>query len=216
MKKQIFALSIGAMLYALCISAEAQQAESMPRIGFLRSARPPETHIEAFRHGLKDLGYVEGKNITIEYRYADGKDDRLPTLVTELVRLPVTVIVADGSNAALMAKNGTTTIPIVMQNGNPIEIKLVSSLARPGGNVTGLTSISTELGGKLLELLKEVIPRLNRVDVILPDGSSSRVFLKETEAPAQALKLKLIPLTFRDPGEIQGALQSAIKDGLRP
>jgi putative ABC transport system substrate-binding protein len=183
----------------------------MPRVGFLRGSRPPESHIEAFRRGLKELGYVEGKNITIEYRYADGKVERLPALVTELARLTVEVIVVDGSGAARAVKDITSTIPVVMQSGNPIELGLISSLARPGGNITGLTSISVELGGKLLELLKEVVPRLSRVAIILPEGPASKAFMKETEAPAGALKLQLMPLTFRGTDEIEGTLQSAIK-----
>ena len=212
MKKRIICFVLGAMLLALSLPLEAQQpGGNMPRIGFLRGSRPPESHIEAFRRGLKDLGYVEGKNITIEYRYADGKVERLPALITELARLPVEVIVVDGSGATQTVKEITSTIPVVMQSGNPVELGLVSSLARPGGNITGLTSISVELGGKLLELLKEVVPRLSRVAIILPEGPASQAFIKETEAPARALKLQLMPLTFRGTDEIERTLQSAIK-----
>jgi putative ABC transport system substrate-binding protein len=191
--------------------AQAQQPTKVSRVGFLRAEVPPQSYLNAFRQGLQELGYIEGKNITIEYRYAGGKHDRLPVLVAELVRLPVDVLVVDGSGAAAVAKSGTSTMPIVIQSGNPVEIGLVSSLARPGGNITGVTSISSELGGKLLELLKEVSPRLTRVAAILPEGESSKVFMKETEAPARALKLHLMHLMFRNPDEIERALQSALK-----
>jgi hypothetical protein len=191
--------------------AQAQQPTKVPRVGFLRAEVPPQSYLNAFRQGLQELGYIEGKNITIEYHYAGDKHDRLPVLVAELVRLPMDVLVVDGSGAAAVAKSGTSTMPIVIQSGNPVEIGLVSSLARPGGNITGVTSISSELGGKLLELLKEVSPRLTRVAAILPEGESSKVFMKETEAPARALKLQLMHLMFRNPDEIERALQSALK-----
>jgi putative ABC transport system substrate-binding protein len=197
------------VLIALCSRAEAQQAR-VYRIGFLRGAPPLESHIEMFRQTLKDLGYIEGKNTTIEYRWAAGKVDQLPSLAAELVALRVDVIVADGSRPTEIAKAASRTIPIVMQSGNPIELGFVSSLARPGGNVTGLTSISGELGGKLLELLKEIVPTLARVAILLPDSRSSVAFMKETEAPAQALRVRLIPLTFRKIDELDRTFQSAI------
>jgi putative tryptophan/tyrosine transport system substrate-binding protein len=145
--------------------AQAQQPGKVHRIGIVSggfSVASPE--IEAFRQGLRDLGYVEGKNLVIEYRFAEGKPDRYPDLVSDLVRLKVDVITGDGTGPTIAAKKTTNTIPIVMASTtDPVGNKIIASLARPGGNVTGLTSISAELGGKLLELLKEVVPRLTRV-----------------------------------------------------
>ncbi len=198
-----------AMLFALCSFVEAQQAR-VYRIGFLRGAPPLESHLEMFRQSLKDLGYIEGKNTTIEFRWAAGKVDQLPSLAAELVALRVDVIVADGSLPTQAVKAASTTIPVVMQSGNPIELGFVSSLARPGGNITGLTSISGELGGKLLELLKEITPTLGRVAILSPDSRSAVAFVKETEAPAQALRVRLIPLTFRKIDELDRTFQSAI------
>ena len=206
----VVGLTICAMVIALCSRAEAQQPK-VYRIGFLRGAPPLESHLETFRQSLKDLGYIEGKNSTVEYRWAAGKVDQLPGLAAELVSLGLDVIVAEGSRPTQAIKSATHTIPIVMQSGNPIELGLVSSLARPGGNVTGLTSISGELGGKLLELLKEIIPRLIRVAVLLPDSQASVAFLKETEAPAQALKVQLVPSIFRRVDELERAFQSVMK-----
>jgi putative ABC transport system substrate-binding protein len=199
---------LASIVFSAC-HAEAQQTSKVYRIAFLRIAAPPESYLQAFREGLKDLGYVEGKNIIIEYHYADGKRDQLPAIIAQLVRLPVDIIVVDGSTPTRELKKITTKIPVVMQSGNPLEF--VSSLARPGGNITGLTSISSELGGKLLELLKEINPRLTRIAVILPDGPPSTAFLKETERPAGALKLELLPQIFRRREEIDHALQSAVK-----
>lgn len=197
------------MLVGLCVPADAQTQTY--RIGFLRGAPPLESHVEVFRQSLKDLGYIEGKNTTIEYRWAGGKVDQLPTLAAELVGLKVDVIVADGSRPTAAIKAASSTIPIVMQSGNPIELRFVSSLARPGGNVTGLTSISGELGGKLLDLLREIIPKLTRVAVLLPDSPASIAFLKETEAPARALQVDLVPLIFKNVNELDRTFQSAIK-----
>jgi putative tryptophan/tyrosine transport system substrate-binding protein len=210
MTKQILGFVLSAMLFALGGSAEAQQPKAY-RIGFLRGAPPLESHIEVFRESLKELGYIEGKNTTLEYRWTVGKADQLPNLAAELVRLGVDVIVADGSRPTQAVQSVSRTIPIVMQSGNAIELGFVSSLARPGGNITGLTSISGELGGKLLELMKEIIPRLTRVAVILPDTPSSTAFLKETQAPAEALGVQLIPLIFRRMDELEHTFQAAIK-----
>jgi putative tryptophan/tyrosine transport system substrate-binding protein len=170
------------MFFALWSSAEAQQPR-VYRIGFLRGAPPLESPIRAFHQSLKELGYIEGKNITIEYRWAAGKVDQLPGLAAELVSLGLDAIVAEGSRPTQAIKAASSTIPIVMLSGNPIELGFVSGLARPGRNVTGLTSISGELGGKLLEWLKEMMPRLTRVAILLPDSQASVAFLKE--APAQ-------------------------------
>ena len=200
-------------------SADAQQAGKVYRIGFLSGGFPGSSpNVEAFRQGLRDLGYVEGKNIVTEYRYAQGKtysrpDSRYPALVADLVSLKVDIIVADGSGATRAAKKATGTIPIVMTTStDPIGQGLVASLARPGGNVTGLTSVSEELGGKLLELTKETLPKLTRVAVVFPDGLAGELFLKETGAPARALGLQLIPLPIRGPDDYENIIRAATKE----
>jgi ABC-type uncharacterized transport system substrate-binding protein len=202
-----------ALLFVLCASADAQQANKVPRIGFLSagssSAYSPRN--EAFRQGLRDLGYVEGKNITIEYRFAEGKLERLPDLTAELVRLKVDIIVTAGTPQLLAAKHATTTIPIVAAGaGDLVGSGLVASLARPGGNITGLTSISADLVGKQLELLKEAVPRLSRVGVLwdAADPGGTRNF-KVTEVTAQALGVQVQPLEVRSPEEFESAFKTA-------
>ena len=173
MSKNVFRFALGAMLLAVYASAEAQQAKKVPRIGYLgaTSASANVTRIEAFRQGLREAGYIEGQNIIIEYRFAEGKFDGLPALVAELIGLKVDVIVSNGASATGPAKEATATIPIVMTNDNdPVEIGFVASLARPGGNITGLATVASDLSGKRLELLKEIVPKLSRVAVL---GSSS-------------------------------------------
>ena len=169
MKKNVFCLALGAMLFALCASAEAQQAEKVRRIGFLGGAFPasnPARH-EALRQGLRALGWVEGKNITIEFRFAEGNRDRLPKLALELARLPVDLIVTGGPAATRAVKEANITVPIIMGFDNdPVGSGFVASLARSGGNITGLSTLSPEISGKQLELLKEVIPKLSRVAVL--------------------------------------------------
>jgi putative tryptophan/tyrosine transport system substrate-binding protein len=159
------------MLLLLCSSTEAQQAGKVPRIGYLSSGNPASesTRAEAIRLALRELGYIEGQNIAFEYRYAEGKQDRYPELVAELVRLKVDlIVVAGGSIWVQAAKNATKTIPIVMTGGgiDPVEAGVAESLARPGGNVTGLLNLTRELGGKRLELLKEAVPKLARIAVL--------------------------------------------------
>ena len=151
--------------------AEAQQPKKVPRIGYLSSSDPTResARAEAIRLALRERGHIEGQNIVIEYRYAQGKQERFPDLLAELVRLKVDIIVAAGGNTRVQAaKNATKTIPIVMTGGgsDPVEAGLVESLARPGGNVTGITNLSTELSGKRLELLKEAVPKIARVAVV--------------------------------------------------
>ena len=158
------------VLLAIGTFAEAQQPAKAPRIGFLGGSSPSaiSARIEAFRRGLRELGYVEGKNIVIEWRYAEGKFDRLPALAAELVRLKVDVIVTSGPLPTRAAKEATVTIPIVMtQVGDPVGSGFVASLARPDGNITGLSTLAPELSGKRLELLKETVPRLSRVAVLV-------------------------------------------------
>ena len=170
MKRKVSRLALCALLFALCSSAEAQQIGKIPRIGYVRVVGVPSIpgpNVEAFRQGLKDLGYVEGKNILIEFRYAEGKRDRVPSLVAELVRLKVDVLVSGDDTAIRAAKEATKTIPIVMViNQDPVATGLVDSLARPGGNITGISRLTRELSGKRLELLTEVVPGIARVGIL--------------------------------------------------
>jgi ABC-type uncharacterized transport system substrate-binding protein len=192
--------------------AAAQQPAKIPRIGYLGSVSS-SPRIATFRQGLRELGYVEGKNIIIEWRHHEGKVDRLPTLAAELARLKVDIIITAGAPAARAAKEATSTIPIVMtQIGDPVGSGFVTSLARPGGNITGLSTLAPELSGKRLELLKEVIPQLSRLAVFgtstSPDNAQS---LKEVELAAGALKVKPQYLDIRDPKDFETAFQAATK-----
>ncbi len=176
--------------------AEAQQAKKVTRIGYLSTTDPSRdsTRSEAIRLALRELGYVEGQNIAIEYRYAEGRVDRFPELAAELVRLKVDIIVvAGGGRAPLAAKNATKTIPIVMmgQELDPVEAGLVESLARPGGNVTGITNLSRELGGKRLELLKEAVPKVARVAVLYEPAAPGSVREVKEDLPVVARALGL-------------------------
>ena len=186
---------IAAILLAVAVIAEAQQPGKIPRIGYLTgtSLSGIANRIEPFRQGLRDLGYAEGKNIVIEWRGADGNRDRQRALATELVRLKVDVIVTAGPGGTVAAKEATSTIPIVMtQDPDPVGTGFIASLARPGGNITGLSRLAPELSGKRLELLKEVVPKLSRVAVF---GTSTRSGnsqeLKEIELAAGALGVNL-------------------------
>ena len=207
-------------LFAIvCLStaslADAQQLGKIPTIGFIRGGSPTDAEVEAFRYGLRELGYLEGKNITIEYRNTDGKTDRFSGVAAELVRLKVDIIVAAGGSAVVLAvKPATDTIPIIMTNpGDPVAIGVVASLARPGGNVTGLTSSSTALSGKRLEVLKEAVPKLSRVAVLWsPAESGNASNFKETDDAAQSLRLKILSLGLRTPDDLDNALQYAIRD----
>jgi putative tryptophan/tyrosine transport system substrate-binding protein len=204
---------VAAILLAIAVIAQAQQPTKVPRIGFLIASSPSAiaTRMEAFLQGLRELGYLEGKNIVIERRHADGKSDHLPVLAAELVRLNVDVIVTSGPTATRPAKEATSTIPIVMTfDDDPVGSGFVASLARPGGNVTGLSTLAPEISGKQLELLKEIIPRLNRVAVI---GTSTRQgteqTLKEMEPAAGALGVKLQYLDVLLPKDIDTVFQWA-------
>jgi putative ABC transport system substrate-binding protein len=191
MKRKITVLTLCVMLFALCVSAEAQQTGKVPRIGFLdnSTASSIAVFLEAFRRELSKLGWIEGQNITIEYRFAEQKNERLPELAAELVRLKVDLIVTSGGTTPLAAKGATTTIPIVMtQSTDPVGEGLVASLGRPGGNVTGLSGLSAELNTKRLEVLKDAVPRLSRVGFLRTPTS---VQWKEIRPAALALKLKL-------------------------
>jgi len=203
------------MLFALCSSAEPQQRARIPRIGILipASASFFLPRVEAFRRRLRELGYVEGKNIVIEYRYAEGKLERLPDLAAELVRLKVDVIVTAGS-ANSAAKKASPTIPIVFANDtDPVGTGLVSSLARPGGNITGLSVMTPDLDGKRLELLKEAFPKVARVAFLWVPAERGNLTLTEMEAAAKALGLKLQSLEVRSLDDFDSAFARAKRDG---
>jgi putative ABC transport system substrate-binding protein len=210
-------IALGALLFALCYSASAQQLAKTHRIGYLTasSLTAVSPRIEAFRQGLRELGYVEGKNILIEYRAADGNFDRLPGLATELVRLNVDLIVTGGPAATRPAKDATATIPIVMaQDNDPVKNGFAVSLARPGRNITGLSTIASEISGKRLELLKEIVPNLARVAVFGNTNEPGNLqALKETELAADALKLTIQHLDVRDAKDIGAVFREAHKAG---
>lgn len=216
MKPRISLWLMAAIFLATVSAAEAQQSKKIPRIGFLNALFPTTNpaRIEAFRQGLRDVGYVEGKNIAIEYRYAERKVDRLPALAAALVRLKVDVIVTSASQETLAAKKATNTIPIVMINvGDPVGSGFVTSLARPGKNITGLSTVSPELSGKRLELLKEIIPNLSRVAVLGDStGPANAISLKELELAAQALKVKLQYLDVLSVNDIETSFRAAGKE----
>src|SRR5262245_20540886 len=204
MNQRIFALELCTMLFALSFSASAQQPKKITRLGYLSpvDAATDSPRAEGIRLALRELGYIEGENIAMEYRYAKGKRDRYSELAAELVRLKVDIIVvATGDRYIRAAKNATRTIPIVMmgQGSDPVKAGLVESLARPGGNVTGVTALTRELGGKRLELLKEAVPKVARVAVLYdPANRPSVLELKEfLPAAARALKLTLQPWEVR-------------------
>jgi ABC-type uncharacterized transport system substrate-binding protein len=215
MKTKITVLTLCAMLYALCWPIHAQQTGKMIRIGFLdpSTASGMAVLVDAFRKELSKFGWNEGKNITIEYRFAEQKSERLPELAADLVRLKVDLIVVTGGPSALTAKRATTTIPIVMTNqADPVGEGLVSSLARPGGNVTGLSSLGTELNTKRLEVLKDAVPKLARVGYLRPSrgGITGDLQLKELRTAAQSLKLKLEEIkTEADAKGLESAFQTA-------
>jgi putative tryptophan/tyrosine transport system substrate-binding protein len=196
------------------VSAQAQQTTNIPRIGYVATTAPDTPNNLAFRRGLRDLGYIEGKNILVEDRYAEGKADRIPGLVAELVQLKVDILVSPVTAAIRAAKESTKTIPIVMLiTDDPVATGLVDSLARPGGNITGLTRLTQELNGKRLELLKEVVPTTSRIGVLSVAGFT---VLKEYEAAAHALKVQLQPLEVRPPNlDLEGAFRHAIKARVR-
>jgi len=203
------------VVLAVAVVAEAQQPKKVPRIGHLNapSLSALAARTEAFRQGLRALGYLEGKNIVIEYRYAEGKLDRLPALAAELVRLKVDIIVSTGPSVTRAAKEATSTIPIVMAfDTDPVGNGFVASLARPGGNITGLSTLAPEISGKQLELLKEIVPKLSRVAVF---GTSttpgSAQALREMERAAGAFGVKLQYLDVLDPKDIETAFRAAGK-----
>jgi putative ABC transport system substrate-binding protein len=215
MQRKITVLALSAMLFALCVEAEAQQTGKIFRIGFLdgSTASGSAGLVDAFRQEMNKLGWIEGKNITIEYRFAEQKPERLAELAAELVRLKVDLIVVTSTVPALAAKKATTTIPIVMvAAGDPVGAGLVTSLARPGGNVTGLSSLGPELNTKRLEILKDAVPKLSRVGLLLGwgGGIADDLQLKELRPAAVALKLKLEEIEAQpDAKGLESAFQTA-------
>jgi len=216
MKEKILVLAVGVLILASSHLAEGQQtAKAMPRIGFISSSGAPGTPspvFDAFQQGLRDLGYVEGKNVLTERRYAEGRLDRMPRLVNELVHQKVDVIVATNNVVILAAKKATKTIPIVMISSiDPVAAGYVESFPRSGGNITGLTTVSRDLSAKRVELLKEVLPKLSRVGILWDaDGPGPAVAFKEYTAAARAFKLELRSLAIQGPNpDLAGAFQAA-------
>jgi len=213
MRRKFFGLSLFAMLFALCSFAEAQQTGKVFSIGFLDAgtASGSAVMVNEFRQELSKLGWIEGKNITIEYRFTEQKNERLPELAAELVRLKVDLIVVTSTAPALAAKSVTATIPIVMTlSADPVGAGLVASLARPGGNITGNSTLATEVNGKRLEILKDAVPKLARVGFLGASSPGGLLQLKELKSAALALKLKLEEIeTQPDAKGLESAFQTA-------
>jgi putative ABC transport system substrate-binding protein len=215
-KAAVLSILFVVVLLAVAVIAEAQQPKKIPRIGLLvpssASSRSPRR--DAFLQGLRDLGYVDGKNIAIEYRYTEGELDRLPDLAADLVRLNVDVIVTAAISSVQAAKKATATIPIVFASvGDAVESGLVSSLARPGGNATGLTFFAPELDGKRLELLKETVPKVTRVAFLWRVPATRGDLLKDAEPVAKTLGLRLQSLQVRGPDDFESAFKAAKSGG---
>ena len=215
MDRRTFIGSVASSLLAVPLGVEAQQPAKIPRIGFLglASASSFAKQVEAFRAGLRDLGYLEGKNIVIDYRWAEGKYDRLSDLAGELVRLRVDVLVTPGTPGALAAKRATTTIPIVVAtSADAVASGLVESLARPGGNITGSTYFIPELNAKRLEIFKEPFPHTSRMAVLVnPDNPAMVPIIQAMEVTARSLKMGLQQFPVRGPNEFDGAFSAMIK-----
>jgi putative ABC transport system substrate-binding protein len=216
MSGKIFIWLLATVLLITAPPTEAQQPKKIPRVGYLDGASlsAVAARIEAFRQGLRELGYIDGKNILIEWKSAEGNVERLPALAAELVRLKVAVIVTGGATGTRTAKQATTTIPIVMaQDPDPVENGFVASLARPGGNITGLSTLAPELSGKQMELLKEIAPRLSRVAVFgdsnFPGNAEAR---REAELAAGAFKVQLQYLDVRSYKDIEALFRAASKE----
>ena len=216
MQRREFITLLGGAAAVWPLAARAQQAAKVYRIGFLgnSTAALKADLVGPFREGLRGLGYVEGQNILIEYRWAEGEYERFPALTAELIALRVDVIVTAGTPASLAVQKAATSIPLVMVAvGDPVATGLVASLGRPGGNITGLTSISSEMAGKRLELLREVVPKLSHVAVLWNAASPIQVIdERETRAAAQALGMKMLSLGVRSREEIEDALTTIVRE----
>jgi putative tryptophan/tyrosine transport system substrate-binding protein len=212
MNRRAFITLLGGAAAVWPLAARAQQAGKVPRIGFLgmSSASAFASRLEGFRLGLRDFGYVEGTNLSIEYRWAEGRYERLPALAVELVRSNVDLIVTHATPGSLAAKRATTTIPIVIASiGDPVAVGIVTSVARPGGNITGQSFFNPELRAKRIELLKEIMPRLTQVAVILnADNPATGPEFQAMEATAQSLNIKLLPFRLREPSELVHAFET--------
>jgi putative ABC transport system substrate-binding protein len=211
MMRAVFGIALSALLFAFCFSAEAEQPARMAKIGWL-SARPGLTEAQKIiMRMLRDLGYVTGKNVTFEFRYADNKLDRFSALAEELVRLKVDVLLTPGTAGALALKNATRTIPILFLDvTDPVGAGLVDSLARPGGNATGFSSIEADLAGKRLEIIKETVPRISRVAALWnPNDPSSEQQWKESQKPARELGLQLYSLQVSSADKLENSFKTA-------
>lgn len=217
MSNKIFCLVLCALLFASSFPAAAQQPKKIPRIGYVSPTGDPKTPgsaVEGFRQGLRDFGYIEGKNIVVEYRYVEGKGDRNPSLVAELVKLKVDVLVVPGPGGSRAAKQATKTIPIVIvSQEDPVAAGFIDSLARPGGNITWVTRFTRELSGKRLELLTQVVPKISRVGVLWDSRSQSSqpTLFKDYEAAAGSLKIQLQSVEVRGLNDFEGAFRAAAK-----
>jgi len=205
---KLFRLIAIAVAFTVCAAlASAQQSQNIPRVGILFIGGRDQPHLEAFKQGLRDRGYIEGKNIALEYRYAEGREDRLPELAAELVQVKVDVIVVTADISAQAAQRATKTLPIVVTTGDPVTWGLADSLAKPGGNVTGLSVLLADLSGKRVEILKETFPKLTRVAALWnPTGRVASPVFKETSAAAQALSLQLHSFEVQTLQDIEKAL----------
>jgi putative ABC transport system substrate-binding protein len=216
MRVKVFALvaSLALGIISAAPAADAQPPTKIPRIGLLGSESPPAQYLEAFRLGLSELGYVEGRNIVIEYRWGQGRSDQLADLAAELVRLKVDLIVAVYTPAARAAKQATVTIPIVMaSSGDPVAMGLVASLARPGGNITGLSALAPELMGERLELLKEAVPKVSRVAVLLaPENPTHPIYWRALQVAAPRLRVQLQSMEVPGPSEFEATFSKMTKE----
>jgi putative ABC transport system substrate-binding protein len=212
-KAAVLSILMAVAVLAAGVTAEAQQPNNVPRIGYLRAERAPEVDIEGFRQGLREHGYLEGKNIVVEYRWANGNEERLRSLVSELIGLKVDLIVTSAPAATQASKEATTTIPIVMVLvADPVAFGFVNSLARPGGNITGFAFLLPEISGKRLELLKETIPKLSRVAVLWNAANPYKeTDLKEVQPVADALKVAVHTFRVREPNGFDDAFKAATK-----
>jgi ABC-type uncharacterized transport system substrate-binding protein len=213
--KKILVSILAVVILAFVHSVEAQQAKKVPRIGYLGPGSRSSVGVEAFQQRLRDLGYIEGQNVVIEYRYAEGMADRVPNLAAELVQRKVDVIFVSGTPATQAAKNATKTIPIVMISvTDPVGTGLVASLAHPGGNVTGLSNLYENLGGKQLDLLKEAFPKISRVAVLWDRANAANaLWLGELKVASSALRITLQPVEVHVPDDLEPAFAAIKREG---